>query len=239
MILKRASSVSCKNYRPTQINKKAKRQKHCSEVVSAFLLTLIISPPSTAISFWRISSSLSVFDLQLRRPKRSTGEKKDWKLKSWTLLFYIFKYISSGHPCQAPSHPPKKTGNKMIVADSPFCVSFVEQVSVAIWKLSLVTGITPLWWKGFPACLSLSSTSAYKPGRFKYVLASSVFFTSTWRTRGTAEKCVVKKKRDITIWINTNAAGGTGDFIWRSHCWALTAEKREKQNSRRTKTSSL
>ncbi len=65
----------------------------------------------------------------------------------------------------------------------PFCVSFVEQVRVAIWNLSLVMGMMPAWWKDFPVCLSFSSTSAYEPGRVKYVLASSAFFTSTCRNR--------------------------------------------------------
>lgn len=49
----------------------------------------------------------------------------------------------------------------------PFWVSLVEQVSVAIWKVSLVTGITPEWWNGFPVCFSFSSTSAQVAGKVR------------------------------------------------------------------------
>lgn len=50
----------------------------------------------------------------------------------------MFCYIRLLQEQVAPSHPTQK----MILADSPFCVSFVEQVNVEIWKLSLVTGTT-------------------------------------------------------------------------------------------------
>lgn len=58
------------------------------------------------------------------------------------------------------------TGLLLIIA-VPFWVSLVEQVSVAIWKLSLVTGITPEWWNCFPVCFSFSSTSPQVAGRLR------------------------------------------------------------------------
>jgi len=86
----------------------------------------------------------------------------------------------------------------ILLKEIPFWVSFVEQVRVAIWKLSLVVGMRPAWWKDFPVCLSFSSTSAYEPGRVKYVLASSVFFISTCRNRrGTCSGTACLKQKGL------------------------------------------
>lgn len=104
----------------------------------------------------------------------------------------------------------------ILLKEIPFWVSFVEQVRVAIWKLSLVIGMRPAWWKDFPVCLSFSSTSAYEPGRVKYVLASSVFFTSTCRNRrGTWSGTACLKQKGHMTWNRYCRYKGKFRKVWR------------------------
>lgn len=74
--------------------------------------------------------------------------------------------------------------------DLPFWVSLVEQIKVAIWKLSFVLSLVGVklarWCRFFPEGASFSSISIFVQGRVKQHLASSIFLLSPcWLTTRT------------------------------------------------------
>lgn len=73
----------------------------------------------------------------------------------------------------------RRSPGKRARPHSPFCVSFVEQTRVPIWKESLLMVQLPRLCRPLPVAeWPFSSSSAFVEGRLRYVATSSSFFAS-------------------------------------------------------------